>query len=41
MIREFLFPYYQQLIANFRSRQIDKSRHVYIQVDSDGHVHRS
>jgi uroporphyrinogen decarboxylase len=39
MIREFLFPYYQQLIANIRSRQIDKSRHLYIQIDSDGHVH--
>jgi hypothetical protein len=36
MMREFLFPYYQQLIANLRSRQIDKSRHLYIQIDTDG-----
>ena len=36
MIREFLFPYYQQLISNIRSRQIDKNRRLYIQVDTDG-----
>jgi uroporphyrinogen decarboxylase len=36
MIREFLFPYYQQLLSNAKSRQIDKDRHVYIQVDTDG-----
>lgn len=36
MIKEFLFPYYQQLIANIRSRQIDKQRELYIQVDTDG-----
>ena len=36
MMREFLFPYYQQLIANLRSRQIDQQRHLYIQIDTDG-----
>jgi uroporphyrinogen-III decarboxylase len=36
MMREFLFPYYQQLIANIRRRQIDKTRHLYIQIDTDG-----
>jgi uroporphyrinogen decarboxylase len=36
MIREFLFPYYQQLIANVKARQIDKSRKMYIQIDTDG-----
>lgn len=36
MIREFLFPYYQQLISNLKSRQLDKSRHLYVQVDTDG-----
>ena len=36
MIREFLFPYYQQLIANLKSRQLDKDRRLYIQVDTDG-----
>ena len=36
MIREFLFPYYQQLISSIKERQIDKSRHLYFQVDTDG-----
>lgn len=36
MMREFLFPYYRQLIDNVRLRQIDSSRHLYIQVDTDG-----
>jgi len=36
MMREFLFPYYQQLISNLRTRQIDSSRHLYVQVDTDG-----
>jgi hypothetical protein len=36
MMREFLFPYYQQLISNLRSRQMDKTRHLYIHIDTDG-----
>jgi uroporphyrinogen decarboxylase len=36
MVREFLFPYYQQLIANIKSRQIDKSRKLHFHVDTDG-----
>lgn len=36
MMREFLFPYYQQLISNVRARQLDQSRHLYIQIDTDG-----
>jgi len=36
MVREFLFPYYQQLISNIKKRQLDKSRHMYIQIDTDG-----
>jgi uroporphyrinogen decarboxylase len=36
MIREFLFPYYDQLLKNTRARQIDKARHLYFQVDTDG-----
>jgi uroporphyrinogen decarboxylase len=36
MIREFLFPYYSQLIANIRSRQKDKR--LFIQIDTDGFV---
>ena len=36
MMREFLFPHYQQLIANLKARQIDRRRHLYIQIDTDG-----
>lgn len=36
MMKEFLIPYYQQLVRNARSRQIDKKRHLYVQVDTDG-----
>ncbi len=36
MMREFLMPYYQQVISNLRSRQIDKTRHLYCHVDTDG-----
>ena len=36
MIKEFLFPYYQQVISNLRTRQIDASRHLYVQLDTDG-----
>jgi hypothetical protein len=36
MMKEFLFPYYQQLISNLKSRQIDKERHLYVQIDTDG-----
>ncbi len=36
MMKEYLIPYYQQLISNLRRRQIDKARHLYVQVDTDG-----
>jgi hypothetical protein len=36
MMREFLFPYYQQLITNIKSRQRDPNRPFYVQVDTDG-----
>ena len=36
-IKEFLFPYYQQLIENVKTRQQDPSRKLYIQVDTDGY----
>ena len=36
MMREFLFPYYQQLVSNVKARQIDKARHLYVHVDTDG-----
>lgn len=36
MIREFLAPYYQQLLSNMRRRRLDKSRPLGFQVDTDG-----
>lgn len=36
MMRGILFPYYRQLIANIRSRQLDPDRHLYLQIDTDG-----
>ena len=39
MIREFLLPYYQQLISNIKSRQPDKSRHLFIHLATDGFVY--
>ena len=38
MIRRFLFPYYQQLLSNVKARQIDRGRHLYVNVDSDGYA---
>jgi len=38
MIHEFLFPYYAKLISNLRKRQIDKSRRLFMHIDSDGYV---
>ena len=35
MMREFLFPYYRQLITNVKARQ-NNERHLYIQIDTDG-----
>lgn len=37
MIREFLFPYYRQLLQNIRSRQKDKNRTLHFNLDSDGY----
>lgn len=36
MMREFLFPYYQQLLTNMKSRQLDPTRHLFFQIDTDG-----
>jgi len=38
MMKEFLFPYYQQVIANAKARQLDPTRHIYIQIDTDGYA---
>lgn len=37
MIREFLFPYYQQLLQNARRRNLDPDRPLHFQVDTDGY----
>ncbi|MGI6201205.1 MAG: uroporphyrinogen decarboxylase family protein [Christensenellales bacterium] len=36
MVRAFLLPYYQQLLENIRRRNLDRSRRVFFQVDTDG-----
>lgn len=36
MIRAFLLPYYQQLLANARRRQLDPARPLHYHVGSDG-----
>jgi uroporphyrinogen decarboxylase len=36
MMREFLLPYYQQIISNLKARQLDPTRHLYVQIDTDG-----
>ncbi|MFB3879895.1 MAG: uroporphyrinogen decarboxylase family protein [Armatimonadota bacterium] len=38
MVREFLFPYYRQLLANVKERNIDQSRRVMFQLDTDGYA---
>lgn len=38
VMEEFLFPYYQQLITNLKSRQLDPNRHLYVQIDTDGYA---
>ncbi len=36
MMKEFLLPYYQQLVANVRRRQVDHNRHLHLHIDTDG-----
>jgi hypothetical protein len=36
MMGEFLLPYYGQLIDKLKARQIDRTRHLYVQIDTDG-----
>jgi uroporphyrinogen decarboxylase len=38
MMRRFLLPYYEQLIADLRGRQIDRNRHLHIHIDTDGYA---
>jgi hypothetical protein len=36
MMREFLFPYYQDLLAGVRARQLDRGRRLHVYIDTDG-----
>jgi len=36
MMREFLFPYYEQLYTNMKKRRADGARHIHLQIDTDG-----
>ena len=36
MWHEFLKPYYEELLTRIRRRNIDKNRHIYLQIDTDG-----
>ena len=36
MMREFLFPYYRQLIRNVKSRQSGSGKKLFLQIDTDG-----
>jgi uroporphyrinogen decarboxylase len=38
MMREFLFPYYRQLITNTKARQADSGRRLHLQIDTDGNA---
>jgi uroporphyrinogen decarboxylase len=38
MMREFLLPYYRQIIDNLKARQLDPTRHLYVQIDTDGYA---
>lgn len=38
MMREFLLPYYQQLLTTIKRNQRDPNRHLYFQVDTDGYA---
>jgi hypothetical protein len=36
MVRHHLFPWYRRLLDNARARQIDQTRRIHLQVDTDG-----
>jgi len=37
MMHEFIIPYYQELINAVKQQQIDRSRHLFVHVDTDGY----
>jgi hypothetical protein len=36
LMKQFLLPYYQQLLRNVRGRQRDRARRLFVQIDTDG-----
>lgn len=36
MIRDMLLPYYKELLRRVNGRQLDPTRHLYLQIDTDG-----
>ena len=38
MMREFLFPYYKQLIADVKARQLDKNAKLFVHLATDGKI---
>jgi uroporphyrinogen decarboxylase len=38
MMKEFLFPYYQQLLSNIKARNKDKTKTIHFGVDTDGYI---
>lgn len=36
MIRDMLLPFYKELLLRMKGRQLDPSRHLYLQIDTDG-----
>ncbi|MDR1304166.1 MAG: hypothetical protein LBK76_02975 [Verrucomicrobiales bacterium] len=36
MISEMLHPYYKELLRRVKARQLDRQRHLYLQIDTDG-----
>lgn len=39
MMEEFLLPYYRQLYTNMKKRNLDQTRKIHLQVDTDGRCH--
>ena len=37
MMQEFIIPYYRELISAVKEQQIDRSRHLFVHVDTDGY----
>jgi uroporphyrinogen decarboxylase len=38
MMKRFLLPYARQLVDDVKARQLDRGRHLYVQIDTDGYA---